>query len=445
MPLVNGKYKNPQWVNGGPPAIDAQELNAISDTLESLDAGGGSGGSGRRYARFVIGTSTAGWTAADCDYLCDGTNDNIEIQAAIDALPASGGSILILAGSYHLGGIINIKTKSVSIIGESHDSILIGTAQRIYFFFYVPTQPGKQALFQGLSFEDMGISSYGQDVSVVNCHFKNSYVNLQDNSAADDPSIKLSYLIEGNTFIRNTDGTCIGAILSSNHKNVRITVSGNFFDTSTVPTASIIRVTTIYDAIEVLVYNNTIIANQTVGNINTVHLYSSGVFSGNFVYKANLTMKAGTVSGNCFYNGAIYVDLFSSSGGICTGNYVENGFIAVNGNVNISGNTVLASGLTAGIVVYKGATNAPKTPCAAILNNVIQGPQTGIFLGTSSPINSERSNVMIQGNRIQGTTTAIEIKENWLNTLIANNMIEGPISDSGTNTTKSNNVTITST
>lgn len=37
MPLVNGKYKNPQWVNGGPPAIDAEELNAISDTLESLD------------------------------------------------------------------------------------------------------------------------------------------------------------------------------------------------------------------------------------------------------------------------------------------------------------------------------------------------------------------------------------------------------------------------
>lgn len=444
MPIINGKYKNPQWVNEWPPSIDAQELNAISDTLESLDAGGGSGGSGRRYARFVIGTSTAGWTAADCDYLCDGTNDNIEIQAAIDALPASGGSILILAGSYHLGSIININTKSVSIIGESHDSILIGTDHRIYFFFNVPTQPGKQALFQGLSFEDIGISSYGQDLSVVNCHFKNSYVNLQDSNAADDPSIKLNYLIEGNQFVLDKDGTCISSIFTSENKNVRITISGNFFDTSTVPTASIVGLNTIYE-VDVLVYNNTIIANQTVGDINTINFYSSGVFSGNFVYKANLTMKSGTVSGNCFYNGAIYVYPFSSSGGTCTGNYVENGFIAVNGNVNVSGNTVLASGLTAGIVVYKGASNAPKTPWAAILNNVIQGPETGIGLGTASPINSERSNVMIQGNRIQGTTTAIEIKENWLNTLVANNMIEGPISDSGTNTTKSNNVTITST
>lgn len=153
MPLVNGKYKNPQWVNGGPPAIDAQELNAISDTLENLDAGGGytlpvasptvlggvspvaktdsmtesvgvdnqgrlwgmPGGSsgGKRYASFVIGTSTAGWTEADCDYLCDGVDDNIEIQAAIGALRLISGSItrnsgeiLILPGTYNISKTI---------------------------------------------------------------------------------------------------------------------------------------------------------------------------------------------------------------------------------------------------------------------------------------------------------------------------------------------------
>lgn len=37
MPIVNGKYQNPGWVNGQRPAIDAAELNAISDTLERLD------------------------------------------------------------------------------------------------------------------------------------------------------------------------------------------------------------------------------------------------------------------------------------------------------------------------------------------------------------------------------------------------------------------------
>lgn len=37
MPIVSGKYKNPGWVNGQQPAINADELNAISDTLEKLD------------------------------------------------------------------------------------------------------------------------------------------------------------------------------------------------------------------------------------------------------------------------------------------------------------------------------------------------------------------------------------------------------------------------
>ena len=89
MPIKDGKYKNPNWVNGGPPAIDADELNAISSTLESLDAAGGTGGDGKRYARIVIGTSTNGWTAADCDYLCDGVDDQAEINQAIEALPLS--------------------------------------------------------------------------------------------------------------------------------------------------------------------------------------------------------------------------------------------------------------------------------------------------------------------------------------------------------------------
>ena len=35
MPIVNGAYKNPGWVNNAPPVINATELNAMSNTLES--------------------------------------------------------------------------------------------------------------------------------------------------------------------------------------------------------------------------------------------------------------------------------------------------------------------------------------------------------------------------------------------------------------------------
>ena len=49
-------------------------VNAVNDAFESV--------SGKRTCRFVVGTSTAGWTQADCDFLCDGTNDDVELGTA---------------------------------------------------------------------------------------------------------------------------------------------------------------------------------------------------------------------------------------------------------------------------------------------------------------------------------------------------------------------------
>ena len=75
-------------------------------------------------ARFVIGTSTAGWTAADCDYLCDGTADQVEINAAITALPATGGEIVILDGTYNITAKIDVTKDNVSIRGNGNATIL---------------------------------------------------------------------------------------------------------------------------------------------------------------------------------------------------------------------------------------------------------------------------------------------------------------------------------
>ena len=38
MPLVQGTYVNPGWVNDTAPAIDAVELNAMSDTIAGNQA-----------------------------------------------------------------------------------------------------------------------------------------------------------------------------------------------------------------------------------------------------------------------------------------------------------------------------------------------------------------------------------------------------------------------
>ncbi len=82
------------------------------------------GVSGKKVARFIIGTSTAGWSADDCDYLCDGTDDNVEINAAIAALPNTGGEIIILDGTYNLVAKIDVNKNNVSLRGNGGATIL---------------------------------------------------------------------------------------------------------------------------------------------------------------------------------------------------------------------------------------------------------------------------------------------------------------------------------
>lgn len=82
-------------------------VNAINESFDTI--------SGKRTCRFVVGTSTAGWTEADCDYLCDGVDDQAEIQAAIDAVPSGGGEIVLLAGKYQITGPVTITARRTLI------------------------------------------------------------------------------------------------------------------------------------------------------------------------------------------------------------------------------------------------------------------------------------------------------------------------------------------
>ena len=54
---------------------------------------------------------------AQADSVCDGINDNMEIQAAINDLPISGGEVLLLEGSYSISDTIKILRSNVTIRG----------------------------------------------------------------------------------------------------------------------------------------------------------------------------------------------------------------------------------------------------------------------------------------------------------------------------------------
>ncbi|MCK5018854.1 MAG: right-handed parallel beta-helix repeat-containing protein [Candidatus Peribacteraceae bacterium] len=60
------------------------------------------------------------------DYECDGTADDVQIQAAHDALPAGGGKIVLLEGTYNLAAAIVI-TKVIELAGNGWNTILFLT------------------------------------------------------------------------------------------------------------------------------------------------------------------------------------------------------------------------------------------------------------------------------------------------------------------------------
>ena len=83
---------------------------------------GEKGDRGAGPCRVVVGTSLAGWTASDCDLLCDGIADDVEINAAIaEVVAGKGGEILLLNGPYFLEAPIAFANKRgyyITLIGN---------------------------------------------------------------------------------------------------------------------------------------------------------------------------------------------------------------------------------------------------------------------------------------------------------------------------------------
>lgn len=69
---------------------------------------------GDGVARVVIGNRVS---AQEADYTCDGIDDDVQFQEAIDALPADGGMLYVLAGTYSFGDTVTRAIDGVSIVG----------------------------------------------------------------------------------------------------------------------------------------------------------------------------------------------------------------------------------------------------------------------------------------------------------------------------------------
>jgi hypothetical protein len=92
------------------------ELDALAAAVDTIT----------RSATIVVAASDSSEKSkAQADYVCDGTADNVEIQAAIDALPSTGGKIILLDGTFLLDApndyYVNNSRYALNVHGNNID------------------------------------------------------------------------------------------------------------------------------------------------------------------------------------------------------------------------------------------------------------------------------------------------------------------------------------
>lgn len=103
--------------NGGTAIEDAGNETAIKNNEGIVGFGDDKG------ATLTVATSDS-LQPGNADYICDGVADNVQIQAAIDALSAVGGRVLLLEGTYALAADITLDGEGQVLEGQGNSTIL---------------------------------------------------------------------------------------------------------------------------------------------------------------------------------------------------------------------------------------------------------------------------------------------------------------------------------
>ena len=80
---------------------------------------------GQQSGTFLVAASGASLERKNAaNWICDGTNDDVEIQAALDALPDGGGKVMLTEGTFTLGAQLARAIDYVTIEGVGAATIL---------------------------------------------------------------------------------------------------------------------------------------------------------------------------------------------------------------------------------------------------------------------------------------------------------------------------------
>ena len=270
----------------------------------------------KRTCRFVIGTSTAGWTVDDCDYLCDGTADDVEINAAIQALPETGGEILILDGTYIITASITVDKNGTTLRGNGTATIL----QRNW----------DSSVEEGV----IGITAANGGVTVQNIQINGKRYNYTDTRndgiyiTSDNNNI-INNICNNNygsgIYVAYSDNNTVTGNICNNNKSQGIEVSGS----DNIITGSICNDNFKY-GIDLSGPGNTVTGNVCNNN-------SDGIFSEH----GNNTIIGNACNNNSNGIRLLFADNSTVTGNTCNNNSGNGICLSNSDNNTVTGNTCI--------------------------------------------------------------------------------------------------------
>lgn len=294
---------------------------------------------GKRTCRFVVGTSTAGWTKKDCDYLCDGTDDQVEIQAAINALPSTGGEVVVLDGTYHITASINVNKNNVTLRGCGASTVLKNTGIKVgntllgcaSSFNTIKNLHiiGSESIYDSnmIGIAVTGAKTY--DFTITNNICEDCSIGiLAGNSSGGTDSNPIRFTISNNISKNNTTGikvyffcTVIGNICYKNSIGIYVDRSQNSL------VGNILSDNTDSGIYVRHGINSVVSSNVLAGNENGIYVYycESSVFIGNSIDKETYSPSKYSIiirgNNNLIANNMIWGKNYTNSG---TGNTFVN-------------------------------------------------------------------------------------------------------------------------
>jgi hypothetical protein len=383
-----------------------------------------------RSVTLVVAASNASpRSKLGADYVCDGTADEVEINAAIDALPAGGGKVLLTEGTFTLGNTIMLGSTGTTLEGLGYGTLIQYDGDSATGGCAIGDQDGTtyltvtHAVVRNLRIKNTGTTTQApgvllgwtdripqritvDHVETENCsiwiwcgdHHRVEHCYVHDITAGIDSGIAVrgtgSEWVHGSIIANNTiesvyemgiaPGQSDGAIVSNN----RIVDAAQSVSSFAIDS---------YTAVNILIAGNSIESKHGI--------LSEDADAGTIQITNNIIKGTGTAAGDGIRVWRVAMDLPQADRILISGNTVHNTFWGINvadeDKVAIVGNLVHNVG-ECGIIIGKDAVGGVNPTNVLIEGNTVANWAAAAAGAWAPGISADCANVKVSNNYLDG-------------------------------------------